>query len=222
MKKLLWIILLLLAATQSVQSQTAGTVVNTCGVLGQNYSAGSNRPITLNTTGELCTDGGGGGGGSVTQGTIPWVVGGAVSVTQTTSPWVVGGSVTATQGTLPWIVSATVTSVTGSVTAVSSYGDAQFAQAPFTIAASGNTQIVTRAVGTIKLFGFQMACAQATTATMRNGTGSGSALSGAMPVTTWFMPINNVPWFTTTSTNSLNLGLENSGPCNGVVYYRDN
>lgn len=222
MKKLGFIILMLILASQSVQSQTAGTVVNTCGVLGQNYSAGSNRPITLNTTGELCTDGGGGGGGAVTQGTSPWVVGGAVSVTQTTSPWVVSGTVGVTQVTSPWIVSATVTSITSAVTATSSYGDAQFDQAPFTVAASGNTQIVTRAVGTIKLFGFQMACAQATTATMRNGTGSGSAMTGAMPLSTWFMPINNVPWFTATGTNSINLGIENSGPCNGVVYYRDN
>jgi len=206
MKKLL-IALLFSGFASLAHAQSGALVVTTCGTLPSTYSAGATRAITQNTDGELCTAGGGGGGGAVTQGTVPWVVGGSVGVTQVTSPW---------------IVSATVTSITSDVTAVSSYGNAQFAQAPFTVAASGNTQIVTRAVGTIKLFGFQMACAQATTATMRNGTGSGSALSGAMPLTTWFMPISNVPWFTTTSTNSLNLGLENAGPCNGVVYYRDN
>ncbi len=147
----------------------------------------------------------------------------SVNAIQSTSPWIisgtvtsVSGSVTATQGTSPWVTSIS----SSSVTATSSYGNAQFAQAPFVAAASGNTQIVTRVTGTIKIFGMQMACAQATTAMIFDGTST--TLTGPMPLTTWFMPINNVPWFTTTGTNGANLNLANAGPCNGVVYYRDN
>ncbi len=143
----------------------------------------------------------------------------SVNAIQSTSPWIisgtvtsVSGSVTSTQGTSPWVVS-------GTVTPANNYGAAQLTSALFNSSASGDNTTVTRVTGTIKIYGGFFACSQATTATLKNGTGTN--LTGAMPLTTFFLPVNTEPYFTTTSTNNFVLNLGNTGPCNGTWYYKD-
>lgn len=81
MKKILLLVLVALgiisAAPANAQQPAQAFIVTTCGTLpaGITYAANTYGIVTMDTTGKLCDSSTGGGGGSVTQGTIPWVVG---------------------------------------------------------------------------------------------------------------------------------------------------
>lgn len=102
-----------------------------------------------------------------------------------------------------------------------SYRSAKLSSAVINFASSGDNIVVTRAVGTIKVYMMSYVCASAVTQTIKNGTGT--ALSGAMPnVTTSFLPYNGgEPYYTTTSTNNFVINLGSAVSCQGTVWYID-
>lgn len=126
---LTFLCVVMLAFSALAQNST-GLVVATCG--SPTFNVGNPGPFTVDSHGNLCGSSSGGGGGSVTQGTIPWVVGvtqwgggtlgamanygtspGAVlapgvNAFITNSP-AITGTVTANQGTSPWVISGAVT-----------------------------------------------------------------------------------------------------------------
>jgi hypothetical protein len=99
------------------------------------------------------------------------------------------------------------------------FGAAQLTSAPLTFASSGDNTAVTRATGTIKVYGIFLTLATPTTLTIKNG--AGSSLTGAMTLSSLFLPIQSEPYFTTTSTNNLVINLGSAVQCSGTVYYLD-
>jgi len=105
------------------------------------------------------------------------------------------------------------------VKSASSYGAAQLSSAAISAASSGNNTLVTRSVGTIKVYGIFFSCASSVVVTLQNGTSTG--VTGAMTLTTFFLPISAEPYFTTTSTNNFVMNLGAAVQCSGTIYYLD-
>jgi hypothetical protein len=98
---------------------------------------------------------------------------------------------------------------------------ATLSTAAINISSSGDNIIVTRSVGTIKIYRMNAVCASGVTMTMKNG--AGTSLSGAMPgVTQFYLPFENgEPHYTTTSTNNFIINLGTAVSCQGTVWYVD-
>lgn len=103
-----------------------------------------------------------------------------------------------------------------------SFGTAQLSSAAFDINSSGDNIVVTRAVGTIKVYGIDFACAtNQTTVSMKNG--AGTTVGGPYyNVGTYAKVINPEPSWITTSTNNFIINLSGATHCGGTVYYLDN
>ena len=66
----LWLLMAAVAAPFSsaqAQAPAQGRVVSACGTPGITYTIGGFGPVTIDTTGEICTSGGGGGGGGTSS-----------------------------------------------------------------------------------------------------------------------------------------------------------
>lgn len=100
------------------------------------------------------------------------------------------------------------------------FSAAQLTSAAINCSSSGDNTLVTRSVGTIKVYGMFLTLATPTTATLKNG--AGSSLTGAMTLSTLFLPIQSEPYFTTTSTNNFVINLGGAIQCSGTIYYLDN
>lgn len=153
---------------------------------------------------------GGAGGGAVTVADGADVTQGAIA------------DAAATQGSTGTISAKlrTVTSQLNSLVTAISFGSAQVTSASVTFNSSGDNIVVTRATGTIKVYGLVLGCASAlTTLTMKNG--AGTTLGPISNVSSIFLPISRTPYYTTTSTNNFIINLSSGVQCGGTVYYID-
>lgn len=99
-------------------------------------------------------------------------------------------------------------------------GPAAFSSASISFNSSGDNTVITRSVGTIKVYGLVMSCASAlTTLTMKNG--AGTTLGPLSNVTSVFLPLITTPYYSTTSTNNFVINLSSGVQCGGTVYYID-
>ena len=86
--------------------------------------------------------------------------------------------------------------------------------------ASGDNIIVTRSVGTIKVYGILLLPDSGVGMKFKNG--AGADLTGVMQVGSLFLPMQYDPYFTTTGTNNFILNLSSAVQVSGVIYYLDN
>lgn len=193
--------------------------VTTCGV--ESYTNGTPYVLEQDLTGALCinSSGGGGGGGAVT-------IADGADVTQGTKADAVCATPTGTctiEALIKYLnsqISVAIPAGTNTIGKVlPSFGAAQLSSAVVSAASSGNNTLVTRVVGTIKVYGVFFSCASSVVATLQNGTSTG--VTGAMTLTTFFLPVQAEPYFTTTSTNNFVLNLGSAVQCSGTIYYLD-
>lgn len=138
-----------------------------------------------------------------------------VSLTSTT----ITGTVAATQSGAWTVQPGNTPNTTAWLTTQNQkFGAAQLTSAVISTASSGDTTLITRAVGTIKVYGIVMAAASSVVATLKNGA---SGVTGAMTLNSLFLPISAEPYFTTTSTNNFVLTLGSAVQCSGTIYYID-
>lgn len=101
------------------------------------------------------------------------------------------------------------------------FGAAQLSHTFQNVSSSGNNTIVTRSVGTIKVYALTVSCASGVDFTWQNGTST--AVSATQKgLQTYFMPISAEPYFTTTGTNNFVLNLGGAVACGVDVWYLDN
>lgn len=148
------------------------------------------------------------------------------TTTLSSNPTMIPSSVaTVTLSSNPTVIlssNPTITSVSSGLIATrGSYGAPQLTQSSVSVAASSNNTLVTRSVGTIKVYGMMLIPDAPVTMTFFNGS-SASILSGAMSLGSLFLPIQTEPYFTTTGTNNFVLNLSSSGQVSGMIYYLDN
>ena len=91
-------------------------------------------------------------------------------------------------------------------------------QAPVSCSASGDNILVTRAVGTIKVYGILLMPDSGVGMKFRNGA---TDLTGVMQVGSLFLHTQYDPHFTTTGTNNFILNLSAAVQVSGVIYYLD-
>ncbi len=116
----------------------------------------------------------------------------------------------------------TVTAVSsGLMLTKGSYGPAQLTQASINVASSGNNTLVTRAVGTIKVYGLFAVPDGGMTIQFCNGS-TAAVLSGPMSINSITLPVQTEPYFTTTGTNNFVVNLSTSVQLSGMIYYLDN
>jgi hypothetical protein len=203
--------------TSGVPSSGTGTVatINYLTQVGAPISNGStSAPVTVAITGNAS---------AVTSSMNALVVvlspnSSVRTTTLSSNPTVIPSSVaTVTLSSNPTITSLT----SGTVASRGSYGAPQLTQASVSVSGSSNNTLVTRSVGTIKVYGMMLVPDAPVTMTFFNGS-SASVLSGAMNLGSLFLPIQTEPYFTTTGTNNFVLNLSSSGQVSGMIYYLDN
>lgn len=101
------------------------------------------------------------------------------------------------------------------------YVAAQLTQASVSATTSGNNILVTRAVGTIKVYGLYAVPDNGVTIQFCNGS-TALPLSGPMAISSITLPIQTEPYFTTTGSNNFVVNLSTSVQFSGMIYYLDN
>lgn len=189
-------------------------VVTSCGAA-SGLAAGNTAFGAMDTTGAICTNAtGGGGGGAVT------IANGAdVALGSTTdSPCAVPTS--ATPCTLSAVVKALTNTAAGPGKVSGSYGAAQLSHQVISFSSSGNNIVITRAVGTIKVYELELSCASTLT-TIIPQDGTSTDLGAKLNVGSIFEPLQTEPLYTTTGTNNFVINLSSGVSCRGFAKYLD-
>lgn len=100
-----------------------------------------------------------------------------------------------------------------------SFRTPQLTRTVISAASSGDNTIITRSTGTIKVYGIFVACASPVVVTFKNGA---TGVSGAMTLSTFFLPRDGEAWFVTTSTNNFIMNLGSAVQCSGTAYSLEN